>query len=97
MIVTKAVKMAQMMDIPVLGLVENFSYYTCPHCGEKLSIFGPSHAAETAEANGISLLAQLPIDPELAQACDEGRAEDFKQDYLADTCKMINALMKVQD
>ena len=97
MIVTKAVKMAQMMDIPVLGLVENFSYYTCPHCGEKLSIFGPSHAAETAEANDISLLAQLPIDPELAQACDEGRAEDFKQDYLADTCKMINALMKVQD
>ena len=44
-----------------------------------------------------NLSAQLPIDPELAQACDEGRAEDFKQDYLADTCKMINALMKVQD
>lgn len=93
MIVTKAVKMAQMMNIPVLGLVENFSYYTCPDCGKRLEIFGQSHAAETAEANGISLLAQLPIDPELAQACDEGRLEAFQKDYLADTCKMINALM----
>ena len=93
MIVAKAVKMAQMMNIPVLGLVENFSYYTCPDCGKRLNIFGQSHAAETAEQNGISLLAQLPIDPELAQACDEGRLEAFEQDYLADTCKMITALM----
>ena len=94
MIVTKAVKMAQMMDIPVLGLVENFSYFTCPDCGKKLNIFGTSHADEVARANNIPLLAQLPIDPELAQACDEGRLEDFQKDYLADTCKMITALIK---
>ena len=94
MIVTKAVKMAQMMDIPVLGLVENFSYFTCPDCGKKLNIFGTSHADEVAKANNIPLLAQLPIDPELAQACDEGRLEDFQKDYLADTCKMITALIK---
>ena len=94
MIVTKAVKMAQMMDIPVLGLVENFSYFTCPDCGKKLNIFGTSHADEVPKANNIPLLAQLPIDPELAQACDEGRLEDFQKDYLADTCKMITALIK---
>jgi Mrp family chromosome partitioning ATPase len=94
MIVTKAVRMAQMMNIPVLGLVENFSYFTCPDCGKKLEIFGASHAAETAEANGIPLLAQLPIDPALAQACDAGQLEDYPQDRLADTCKMLNALLK---
>jgi Mrp family chromosome partitioning ATPase len=94
MIVTKAVRMAQMMNIPVLGLVENFSYFTCPDCGKKLEIFGASHAAETAEANGIPLLAQLPIDPALAQACDAGQLEDYPQVRLADTCKMLNALLK---
>ena len=93
MIVTKAVKMAQMMDIPVLGMVENFSYFTCPNCGEQHRIFGESHAAETAEANGIPLLAQLPIDPALAQACDEGRLEEFGQDYLKDTCQMLSVLL----
>ena len=93
MIVTKAVNMAKLMSIPVLGLVENFSYYTCPDCGKKLQIFGASHAAQVAESNGIPLLAQLPIDPELAHACDEGRLEDFNQNYLADTCKMIQALL----
>ncbi len=89
MIVTTAVRMAQMMDIPVLGLVENFSYYTCPDCGKKLQIFGAGRTAETAEKNGISLLAQLPMDPELAQACDEGRMEDFSVDYLADNFLLI--------
>ncbi len=94
MIVTKAVNMAKMMSVPVLGLVENFSYLTCPDCGKKLSVFGESHAEEVAGANQIPLLAQLPIDPELAKACDEGKLEAFGQDYLADTCKMINAIMK---
>ena len=93
MIVTKAVKMAQMMHVPVLGLVENFSYLTCPDCGKKLEVFGHSHSAEVAAANGISLLAQLPIDPDLATACDEGKLEEFPREYLSDTCKMITALL----
>ena len=93
MIVTKAVKMAQMMSIPVLGLVENFSYFICPDCGKKLNIFGKSHAEETANANGIPLLAQLPIDPELAEACDAGELEKFDKDYLSDTCKLISTLL----
>ncbi|MBR1781317.1 MAG: Mrp/NBP35 family ATP-binding protein [Oscillospiraceae bacterium] len=96
MIVTKAVRMAQMMDIPVLGLVENFSYFQCPDCGNRHSIFGPSHAAETAEANGIALLAQLPIDPELAHACDEGAVEGVQRDYLDSTCDLIGAMMRLQ-
>ncbi len=94
MIVTKAVRMAQMMNVPVLGLVENFSYYLCPDCGRQLQIFGPSHAAETAESNGVPLLAQLPINPTLAQLCDEGRLEDFNEDYLADTCRLIASLLE---
>lgn len=93
MIVTKAVRMAQMMNIPVLGLVENFSYYQCPDCGKKHEIFGKSHAEETAQANGIPLLARLPIDPDLAAACDDGKLEAFDKDYLADTCKMIGSLL----
>ena len=94
MIVTKAVNMAKMMSVPVLGLVENFSYFTCPDCGKQHHIYGESRAAEVAAANAIPLLAQLPIDPELAKACDAGKLEEFGQDYLADTCKMLTALMQ---
>jgi Mrp family chromosome partitioning ATPase/predicted Fe-Mo cluster-binding NifX family protein len=77
MIVTKAVKMAQMMNIPVLGLIENYSYFQCPDCGKKHQIFGISHLDETAEQNGVSVLGTLPIDPELAAACDKGEIECF--------------------
>ena len=95
MIVTKAVKMAQMMDIPVLGAGgEHAATSPAPTAVSKLNIFGTSHADEVAKADNIPLLAQLPIDPELAQACDEGRLEDFQKDYLADTCKMITALIE---
>ena len=87
--------MAQMMNVPVLGLVENMSATSpAPTAARSMNIFGTSHADEVAKANNIPLLAQLPIDPELAQACDEGRLEDFQKDYLADTCKMITALIK---
>ncbi|MBQ6373109.1 MAG: Mrp/NBP35 family ATP-binding protein [Clostridia bacterium] len=75
MIVEKAVHMAQMMDVPVLGIVENMAYFQCDQCGKKHYIFGQSHLAEIAGRNGISLTAQLPIDPELAAACDAGRIE----------------------
>ena len=75
MIVGKAVKMANLMNIPVLGLVENMSYITCPDCGRKIEMFGPSQAKAVAAAYGIKLLEQLPIDPVLSQEADLGKIE----------------------
>lgn len=75
MIVAKAVNMANLMNIPVLGLVENMSYITCPDCGRRIEMFGPSQAEAVAAANGIKLLEKLPIDPVLSQEADMGRIE----------------------
>ena len=75
MIVTKAVNMANLMNVPVLGLVENMSYITCPDCGRKIEMFGPSQAEAVAAANGIKLLEKLPIDPVLSQEADMGKIE----------------------
>ena len=72
MIVTKAVKMAELMHIPVLGLVENYSYFQCPDCGKQHKIFGESHLDAVAQEHGLAVLARLPIDPGLAAACDRG-------------------------
>lgn len=77
MIVGKAVKMAEMMNVPIIGLVENMSYAVCPDCGKHLSVFGCSHIDETAEKFGIKVLAKLPIDPELAVRVDNGSIEGF--------------------
>ena len=77
MIVEKAVNMAKMMNIPVLGIVENMAYMPCPDCGKKLYPFGEGKTAEVAAKHGIPLLAQLPINPSLAAACDAGRVEDM--------------------
>lgn len=77
MIVAKAVKMAQMMNVPILGLVENYSYFHCPDNGKDYKIFGESHLEETAAAYGLKVLAQLPIDPAIARACDSGKAEEI--------------------
>ena len=73
MIVMKAYKMAQMMSVPVLGIVENYSYLVCPDCGKKLSIFGESHIDEIAAEIGVSVLGKMPIHPEFAELVDEGR------------------------
>ncbi|MGN0686500.1 MAG: P-loop NTPase [Oscillospiraceae bacterium] len=78
MIVGKAVKMAEMMNIPVIGLVENMSYAVCPDCGKKLNIFGESHIDEVAAQHGLNVLAKLPIDTELAQQVDSGMIELFE-------------------
>ncbi len=75
MIVTKAVNMAKLMNIPVLGLVENMSYFECPDCGKKLEIFGPSSAVEVAHNNKINLIEKLPINPMLAKQADLGKIE----------------------
>ena len=75
MIVSKAVKMAQMMHIPVLGFVENYAYLNCPDCGKKINVFGKSHLDEIAAKLGLPVLARLPIDPAVAEAFDNGLME----------------------
>ena len=77
MIVAKAVNMAKMMSIPVLGLVENYSYFQCPGCGKRHSIFGESHLEQVAAQLEVPVLAKLPIDPALAAAFDAGTIESF--------------------
>ena len=82
MIVGKAVNMAEMLRIPILGLVENMAYFLCPSCRKKHYIFGDSRIAQTAAQYGISVTTQIPIDPELAAACDGGRIADVNADWL---------------
>ncbi len=82
MIVSKAVRMAEMMHVPVLGLVENYSYFKCPDCGKEHAIFGESHVEDAAKSLGLNVLARLPIDPKVAAACDSGRVEDLEPNYL---------------
>lgn len=79
MIVGKAVKMAQMMNIPILGLVENMSYIECPDCRKKVSVFGKSRISEVAKEYDLPVLGRLPIDPAVAKACDEGKVETVRQ------------------
>ena len=81
MIVGKAMKMASLMNIPVLGLVENMSYALCPDCGKKIHVFGESHISEIAEEYHVPVLAQMPINPALASACDNGTVEDLDCSY----------------
>ena len=82
MIVEKAVNMAALMDVNVLGLVENYSYIICPDCGKVIRPYGESKIEELAAARGTEVLAKLPIDPELASLCDKGVIELFEGDYL---------------
>ena len=81
MIVAKAVKMAQKMNIPIIGLVENMSYLECPDCGKKISVFGESHIDEIAREYNIPVLAKLPIDPKVAEHVDNGTIEYLERDW----------------
>ena len=83
MVVEKAVKMAETMDIPIVGVVENMSYLLCPDCGKEIPLFGQGKTQAAAEAHGLPLLARMPIDPQLAQLTDQGRIEDFQGSWLA--------------
>lgn len=80
MIVGKAVKMAEMMNVPIIGLVENMSYAVCPDCGKQIKVFGESHIEETAQKFGLKVLAKLPIDPETAGLVDKGLLELTESD-----------------
>jgi len=77
-IVTKAVNMTKMLNVPLLGVVENMSYLECPQCKEKINVFGKSHIEEIAQQMKLKLLAKLPIDPKLAELCDQGKIEEYR-------------------
>ena len=89
MIVEKAVKMAEMMNIPVSAIVENMSYFKCPDCGKEHKIFGESNIEDIAGRYGIQAVAKLPINPDIAQACDNGSIEDIQCEELADLAKLL--------
>lgn len=92
MIVKKAYNMAEMMHVPVLGVVENFSYLKCPDCGKEIKVFGESHVDEVAEELGIKVFGKMPIDPAYAQSADEGRFFEMENPYLATGVEVLKNL-----
>ena len=92
MIVEKAVKMAEMMNIPILGIVENMAYVECPHCGERIEIFGQSNTEEIAKKHDIDLFAQIPMSKKIAEATDKGMIEMVEGEYLDE---IVASLLKL--
>ena len=92
MIVGKAVKMADLMNIPILGLVENMSYVICPDCSKHISVFGESKLEEVAKEYGVDILGRMPISPKLAAACDKGAIELYEGDWLDGAADAIEKL-----
>ena len=97
MIVSKAANMASMMNIPVLGLVENMSYVKCPDCGKEIKVFGESHIEEVAQNFGYDLLARIPMDPKLAALVDRGMIELMENNYMDEAVKKIVASLKLSN
>jgi Mrp family chromosome partitioning ATPase len=89
MVVKKAIKMARMLEVPILGLVENMSGLLCPHCGKLVDLFGPSRAEEVAAETGIRLLGTIPLDPELSRLGDRGEIEQYRVDFLKEIPKLL--------
>ena len=94
MIVAKAVNMAGMMNIPVLGVVENMSYLECPDCGRKIEVFGHSRLDEAAAEKGLTILDRLPIQPQFAALSDAGKIEQTEGDWLQGAAVRIEELLK---
>lgn len=92
MIVSKAVKMAEMMNVPIIGLVENMSYFKCPDNGKDYKIFGDSHMEEIADKHNLKVLAKLPIDPKISAACDKGMIELYDGNWLNPVAKILEQL-----
>ena len=92
MIVAKAVNMAKKMDIPILGVVENMSYLECPDCKKHIRVFGESHVEQAAQENGLKVLAQIPIDPKIAQMVDGGRVEYIEMPWFEKAAEAVEAL-----
>jgi len=93
MVVRKAVKMAQTMKVPVLGVVENMSYFVLPDSGKRIEIFGKSRGEEMATASGAPLLSRIPLDPELAKLCDEGSVERYSSDALDELARTFTSVV----
>jgi len=91
MVVAKAVNMAKLMNVPVIGMVENMSYFKCPDCGKEHAIFGKSNLEAVAAEHGITTISRLPIDPNLAGLCDRGVIELVEEEYLSDLADAIIA------
>lgn len=94
MIVEKAINMARIMNIPILGLVENMSYAVCPDCGKRIDVFGKSRIDEIAEKGNLRVLGKIPFDSKLAAACDKGMIELFDGDWLAEGEKLLKEMIK---
>ena len=94
MIVEKAINMARLMNIPILGLVENMSYAVCPDCGKRIDVFGKSRIDEIAEKDNLRVLGKIPFDSKLAAACDKGMIELFEGDWLAEGEKLLKEMIK---
>ena len=94
MIVAKAINMAEMMNIPIVGLVENMSYFKCPDCNKEHNIFGDSHIETIAKAYNIDVLAKLPIDPVIAAACDQGNIEKVEGDWFDDAVEVLSRMVE---
>ncbi len=92
MIVAKAVNMAEQMSVPILGIIENMAYFTCPDNNKKYEIFGQSHVLEVAAKYDLSVLAQLPLNPDLARLADQGKIEAYDLDYLANVAELLKLL-----
>lgn len=92
MIVAKAVNMAKMMNVPIIGIVENMSYLECDECGHKINIFGESHVDEVAQKFGLKVLAKLPLNPKIAALCDAGKLETIEDTKVADVAAAVEAL-----
>jgi Mrp family chromosome partitioning ATPase len=94
MIVSKAVNMARMMNVPIIGIVENYSYLTCPCCNEKIEVFGKTHVDEIAAKYNIPVIARLPIDPKLSALCDAGTIETVETDALDEAVNKITTVFE---
>jgi Mrp family chromosome partitioning ATPase len=89
MVVKKAIRMTEMLDVPIFGVVENMSFLSCPHCGEKIELFGPSHVKAAAQGENLKFLGALPVDPLLAELGDKGEIEKYPSDFLEEDIEAI--------
>lgn len=96
MIVGKAIRMAKMLNKPVLGLIENYSYLKCPECGKQISVFGESHIDKVAAEYDLKVLGKIPIDPAIAEACDNGKAQFIKANYLDNAAELLEGMLEVK-
>lgn len=93
MVVRKAAGMARIMEVPMIGLVENMSYVECPDCGRQIEVFGPGNAEATADTMDVPLLGRVPLDPELARSCDQGEIESYPAGAFAPIAAAVSLLV----